>query len=305
MIALHPSSLGFMDTSETAVQLPDTEQAVVDRVRASWLAVGRCALLADRARAEHGVTLAYEAAGLPPPRQTLWMPSPRAGFMAATVLLLADRVPGEPGLRAWLREQAGPDLWDRTLQTAEGGVGRLVCDEVDGRVLAQVGPRVVRRVGRRHWKVLQNALQVPLAELVWDRVGQQVSDAVQHAAWGGRSSETWRAVSGLVVQLAGPHSPELLDRSPLGQHDAAVLALLEGTAEIFDLDCCEPIRGLTEIACSSGWWWPFEHAVVLTERPRVLLLDGEGRLHREGGPALHYEDDLAVWSVHGQAPRPA
>jgi hypothetical protein len=48
-----------------------------------------------------------------------------------------------------------------------------------------------------------------------------------------------------------------------------------------------------------GWWWPFANAVIITERPRTLVHDAEGRLHREDGPALQYPDGWGIWAWHG------
>jgi hypothetical protein len=59
------------------------------------------------------------------------------------------------------------------------------------------------------------------------------------------------------------------------------------------------LNGLTEVAKSAGWWWPFDDAVILTERPSVLKRDDEHRLHCEDGMALQYPDDWGVWAIHG------
>jgi len=48
-----------------------------------------------------------------------------------------------------------------------------------------------------------------------------------------------------------------------------------------------------------GWWWPFEGAVVLTERPVEIHRDEQNRLHNESGAALLYGDGWGVWAVHG------
>ena len=36
---------------------------------------------------------------------------------------------------------------------------------------------------------------------------------------------------------------------------------------------------LAQAAKASGWWWPMRGAVILTERPRLLERDDDGRLH--------------------------
>jgi hypothetical protein len=50
---------------------------------------------------------------------------------------------------------------------------------------------------------------------------------------------------------------------------------------------------------SGGWWWPLKGAVVLTERPKYLKLDEEGRLHNPNGPAIVYPDGWTICAIHG------
>jgi len=40
-------------------------------------------------------------------------------------------------------------------------------------------------------------------------------------------------------------------------------------------------------------------AVILTERPRVLERNDDGRLHCDDGPALLYPDGWGIWAVNG------
>ena len=48
-----------------------------------------------------------------------------------------------------------------------------------------------------------------------------------------------------------------------------------------------------------GWWWPFEGAVIMTERPVFICLDDDGRLHHENRMALEYADGTGVYAWHG------
>ena len=51
-------------------------------------------------------------------------------------------------------------------------------------------------------------------------------------------------------------------------------------------------------ARSCLWWCPFEGVVVLCDRPAELHLK-EGRLHRDGGPAVRWRDGILTWSLNG------
>ena len=56
---------------------------------------------------------------------------------------------------------------------------------------------------------------------------------------------------------------------------------------------------MVELTKHCGWWWPFEGAVILTERPSLLKRDGEHRLHNETGPAIEYPDGWGFHAWHG------
>jgi hypothetical protein len=59
------------------------------------------------------------------------------------------------------------------------------------------------------------------------------------------------------------------------------------------------LDGLLALARSCGWWWPFAGAVILTERPRRLERDAEGRLHSDDGRAIEYPDGWGIYAWHG------
>jgi len=60
-----------------------------------------------------------------------------------------------------------------------------------------------------------------------------------------------------------------------------------------------PVLGLIDLAHWCGWWWPFQGAVILTEKPTTLHRDARNRLHCETGPAVAYSDGWGVWALHG------
>lgn len=62
---------------------------------------------------------------------------------------------------------------------------------------------------------------------------------------------------------------------------------------------CERLQWWLDLAKSTGWWEPYDGFVIATERPELILLDEEGRLHCENGPALRCRDGWSVWCIHG------
>lgn len=255
--------------------------------------------------------LAYQAAGLSPPSQMVWLGSPLAGTIAAVMLWVADLSDHAPDgswramhdqLRAspWVQPSLAPPPASQGLAVDRSGTpaGRQVQQQVAERVRLAVMDQVSARLGSPAWETLWQVvdsvvseqlreLELPLHELICRVVDPVVApllaDDEEVAAW---------ELGELPDPLQGVG----------GQHDAAWLAaaaalrqLVPGTLDALGLD------GLMQVARSAGWWWPFEHLVVLTERPVTLRQDVQGRLHAADGPAIAYADGFAVWAWHGVA----
>ncbi len=88
------------------------------------------------------------------------------------------------------------------------------------------------------------------------------------------------------VAAATMHAPN----RPLGRCAAAARVGLVGV---------ERLDGLTILTESSGWYWPFKGACILTERHSELRRDQQGRLHSENSAAVKYPDGWAVYAWHG------
>lgn len=52
------------------------------------------------------------------------------------------------------------------------------------------------------------------------------------------------------------------------------------------------------VAKSCGWWYPFEKAVVVCERPVECHMKN-GVLHRDGGMSVRYSDGFGCWNLNG------
>ncbi|MEU0132870.1 DUF6745 domain-containing protein [Streptomyces sp. NPDC006296] len=203
----------------------------------------------------------------------------------------ADRDAAEDGVRRAYRAAglAEPErvIWADSPKAAVEvvekltGAGRSVREEVRTRPWAEERRRVYDALGPAGWAAL------------WSATGAQL--------WETTAALAERIRTGVVAELAGRPEDEsdirlvLLD-AVLGQHDAAWLAAFEGRGD--------RLTGLAEVARNAGWWWPYEHAVVITERPEALHRDEAGRLDRGDGPALAYPDGFALYAWRGM-PVPA
>ncbi|MER6188863.1 DUF6745 domain-containing protein [Streptomyces cyaneofuscatus] len=203
----------------------------------------------------------------------------------------ADRSAAEEGVRRAYRTAglAEPEriVWAESPRAAVEAVekladaGRSVREEVRTRPWAEERRRMYDELGPAGWSAL------------WSATGAQL--------WETTAALAERIRSGVVADLAGKPEDEgavrlvLLD-AVLGQHDAAWLAAFDGRGD--------RLRGLAEVARNAGWWWPYERAVVISERPEVLHRDEAGRLDHGAGPALAYRDGFALYAWRGM-PVPA
>lgn len=211
------------------------------------------------------------------------------GVAAATGA--ADRAAAEEGVRRAYRTAglAEPEriVWAESPRAAVEAVakladaGRSVRDEVRTRPWAGERRRMYDELGPAGWSAL------------WSATGAQL--------WETTAALAERIRSGVVADLAPRPEDEgavrlvLLD-AVLGQHDAAWLAAFDGRGD--------RLTGLAGVARNAGWWWPYENAVVISERPEVLHRDEAGRLDHGEGPALAYRDGFALYAWRGM-PVPA
>lgn len=203
----------------------------------------------------------------------------------------ADRDAAEEGVRLAYRS-AGLDeperiIWADSPRAAVeaveklSGAGRSVREEVRTRPWAEERRRMYDELGPAGWSSL------------WSATGAQL--------WETTAALAERIRTGVVTELASRPEDEsgirlvLLD-AVLGQHDAAWLAAFDGHGD--------RLTGLAEVARNAGWWWPYEHAVVISDRPEVLHRDEAGRLDRGDGPAVAYPDGFALYAWRGM-PVPA
>ncbi|WP_326656240.1 DUF6745 domain-containing protein [Streptomyces sp. NBC_00385] len=203
----------------------------------------------------------------------------------------ADRAAAEDGVRLAYRGAGLAEpvefVWADSPRAAVEAVekltdpGRSVRDEVRTRPWADERRRMYDELGPAGWSAL------------WSATGAQL--------WETTSALADRIRAGVVADLTV--KPEdasdvrlvLLD-AVLGQHDAAWLAAFDGRGERLD--------GLAAVARNAGWWWPYERAVVMSERPETLHRDEAGRLDSGAGPALAYRDGFALYAWRGM-PVPA
>ena len=177
------------------------------------------------------------------------------------------------------------------------GAGRSVRDEVRTRPWAEERRRVHDELGPAGWTELWSVTGARL----WDgtrALAERIRTGVVDDLLAGEPAEAPAdpAPRGAATRAAETAIRLILLDAVLGQHDAAWLAAFDGRSERLD--------GLARVARQAGWWWPFEKAVVICERPVELHRDEAGRLDRGEGPALAFSDGFALHAWRGM-PVPA
>lgn len=203
----------------------------------------------------------------------------------------ADRAAAERGVRLAYRK-AGLTEPERIVWAASPPAGVRAVRE-----LGDAGASVRDEVRTYPWAGERRRLHQELGVARW---------AEHWSATGARLWDTTRALADRiragVVEALAKESVEAADvravllDAVLGQHDAAWLAAFDGHGD--------RLEGLAEVARHAGWWWPYERAVVICERPTELHRDEAGRLDRGDGPALAYADGFALYAWRGM-PVPA
>ncbi|MGW2559215.1 DUF6745 domain-containing protein [Streptomyces sp. NPDC001514] len=239
-----------------------------------WRAVAAATGPADRTAAEEGVRLAYRLAGLEAPERFVWAGSPKSAVAAVRTLEDAGRsVREEVRTVPWaderrrLHDELGPAGWTEHW----GRTGALIWEST---------------------RALAERIRTGVADALAD---DAVAPAGGVAPTAGGDTSTGREDAQEAAAVRRAVRLVLLD-AVLGQHDAAWLAAFDGRSE--------RLEGLARVAEHAGWWWPFEKAVVICERPVELHRDEAGRLDRGDGPALAFPDGFALHAWRGM-PVPA
>ena len=93
-----------------------------------------------------------------------------------------------------------------------------------------------------------------------------------------------------------------LDNMFWGQHELSWVAFYDFCNLIgikYKKDEREILNHWLNIGKSTGWWSPFENICFCFDRPNVLNLDEDGKLHCLTGPAMAFKDGYSLFFYHG------
>jgi hypothetical protein len=104
-----------------------------------------------------------------------------------------------------------------------------------------------------------------------------------------------------VIQELDPSQTkqDIFNSMLYGAHSASWLSFYDFFYTECGVEEAGKLLGLIELAKHSGWFNAYEDVVVFQDRPEVIKLDENDRLHAEFGPAVAYRDGYKIYSWHG------
>jgi hypothetical protein len=300
-------------------KLTAEQEALLPVIRDEWLSHGLSTQPANRAEAERGVRLAYEAAGLNPPMFILWAESPYAGAwiqaIAPGIIEQALRAAGtknaqvgdQVGAQVW--DQVGDRVWDQVWAQVWAQVGDQVWaqvrdqvwdqvrdqvgDQVRDQVRDQVGAQVGAQVRDQVWAQVRDQVGDQVRDQVWDQVRDQVGDQVR--------DQVWDQVRDQVGAQVRDQVRDRLNRWSTGtywSYDVYWSSWFDAMKHL-GVQGLGPWEGQSLVATNAFWWWCYKGFAVISERPSMLKRDGQNRLHSQSGPAVQWPDGWGFHAWHG------
>lgn len=92
---------------------------------------------------------------------------------------------------------------------------------------------------------------------------------------------------------------EIFNDMTYGCHNAPWFAFYQFFRDEVNLEFCHQLDGLIDLASHCGWVSFYDDTVVFQDRPEIIKMDDQNRLHCEDGPAIRYRDGFSVYAWHG------
>ena len=145
-------------------------------------------------------------------------------------------------------------------------------------------------------EIIGDSVKDSVRDSVKDSVGASVRDSVGDSVWASVGDSVWASVWDSVWDSVG----DSVRDSGYGQHDANWLGFYDYFNNVLKLETqTNALAGLWMIAQSAGWFLPHENICWISERHDVCKVNKEGKIHCDGGPAIHYPDGFSVWGLNG------
>ena len=167
-------------------------------------------------------------------------------------------------------------------------------------VVLRVGsPFAATLAGAMAWKILRGLF----ADKVASQVASQVRSRVWSQVWSQVESQVESQVASQVASLNFKEASEGFSNYRGAQFWASWGAYISFFKDVmgWENEMLFAFKDDEELMMSCGWGWWHENVLVISDRPRVLRRDAEGRLHGENGPSIAYPDGWSLHHWHGTA----
>ena len=279
--------------------------------RAKWLAIGRSTEPANRPAAEKAITRMYELLGHAAPR-FWWSDGPAVGSIVRTLITsekkganlganLRDNLGANLGdnLRAdlWanlganlganLRDNLRANLRANLRDNLRANLGANLRDNLGDNLRADLWANLRANLWANLGANLGANLRANLGDNLRDNLGDNLRDNLWDNLWDNlgdnlRANASWYNWGSHEAHWPAYYNwPDAELRKMFSDSDREKLALWLTLAE------------------GTGWWEPYQNVVFMCERPSIQLVDSNGRLHCETGPALLCRDGWPLWMLHG------
>ncbi len=275
-----------------------------------WIDIGLSTDPADFDLATKAALRGYELANIKKPMVILRVSSPYAatvgGAMAWLILKniftsnqVHDQVLNQ--VHAQVRAQVHDQVYSQVYNQVSDQVLNQVSAQVYNQVSAQVLNQVLNQV---HDQVL-NQVHAQVHDQVHDQVLNQVHDQVLNQV----SAQVYNQVSAQVLnQVLNQVHDQVRGASRDGLYNyfsSSLFASFASWVSFFrdivgvKLDVFEKFSINEDLVKSCGWVWWHENVLAISDRPKALNRDDQGRLHCETGPSIAYRDGWSMHHFHG------
>jgi uncharacterized protein DUF6745 len=80
----------------------------------------------------------------------------------------------------------------------------------------------------------------------------------------------------------------------------AYYQFLEEIGVDFEKEDSDVLRVMRDMSEAAFWWYPYEKVCIVSDRPeKILVLEENGNLHCENGPAIRFADGFEIYSLNG------
>ena len=254
-------------------RLTPEQEAYLPVFRQRYLDIATGGGRIDRPALEAAMAEAYAVIGKDAPKVFIF-DSPAECLMAMKIFQMGDNKPLWANLKANLKANLGDNLRANLGANLRDNLWDNLRDNLWGNLrdnlMANLGDNLRDNLGANLKDNLWDNLRDNLWDNLWDNLRANLGDTGfwNHNFLWGSQDFYWISYYRFAQKIG--------------------CVFNEGDTKRLDI--------MEAISSQCEWWWPFDGIVFVSQRPKVYW-DGEGRIHREDGPAVEYKGGygLSFW----------